>query len=263
MSEYFHEVNNGTFFTQSVPMKVWKLYEAFQKYPRLSAKCSHEMMGQDFDGLHDNVDKSVFEDTYYECKYNDIQLSTYIEHRARLAILKSAVDYLLYRGSGISDKTNSQAVLFGAGIDLMKALPESFTKGLLEISGHASYRLYPRFWQWFMWAFGGFILTDFEEQEFKLLSEKTGVPVQDIPDALSAYGILFPQAAGWFADQSPHSHVRILKLFPVPFMGIGANYRRFLYSPTESFDDLKASGSYTLENLTKWNNLTYEVLSKN
>ena len=51
-----------------------------------------------------------------------------------------------------------------------------------------------------------------------------------------------------------------MKMFPVPFMGIGANYRRLHYTDAKKFEDLKLTGTHTLNDLIKWNNLTVKVL---
>ena len=49
-------------------------------------------------------------------------------------------------------------------------------------------------------------------------------------------------------------------MFSVPFMGIGANYRRLLYTGSGEFEDLKLTGMHTLDDVIKWNNLTVKVL---
>ena len=52
----------------------------------------------------------------------------------------------------------------------------------------------------------------------------------------------------------------MLKMFPVPFMGIGANYRSFIYTESGNFEDLNLTGKHTLNDLIKWNKLTEKVL---
>ena len=136
----------------------------------------------------------------------------------------------------------------------------AFEEGLNTLFKHKYFNKYPVFWQWFMWIFGGFILKDYEEKEYEILSQKTGIPVGEIPNALDAYQILFPLNGGWFRDLPPHSNIKVMKLFPVPFMGVGANYRRLLYAKSRKFEDLELTGTYTLNDLIKWNRLTVEVL---
>jgi len=61
-------------------------------------------------------------------------------------------------------------------------------------------------------------------------------------------------------DLSQTSNIKMMKMFPVPFMGVGANYRRLLYTKSGKFKDLKLTGMHTLDDLIKWNNLTVKVL---
>lgn len=262
LDDYYFEVTSGVFFTENIVEKVYKLYSTFQKFPHISAKCGNELIGNTFDGEYDTLPEKIYNDTYYKCSYNDIQISTFIEHRARLAILKSAIDYKLYKEAGIENKTKDKPLLMISGSvlqSLLDSLPSSFKEGLDMISKHKYFHRYPIFWQWFMWIFGGFILKDYEEKEYKTLSQKTGIPIDEIPNALESYQILFPRNDGWFMDL-PTSNIKLMKMFPVPFMGIGANYRRLIYTESQEFKDLKLTGMYTLDDLIKWNTLTVEVL---
>ncbi|MHA1541917.1 MAG: hypothetical protein ACTSQH_02975 [Candidatus Hodarchaeales archaeon] len=266
LENYYFEVNSGIFFTENIVRKVDTLYSTFQKFPRISAKCGNELIGNTFDEEYDALPKQIYEDTYYKCNYNDVQISIFIEHRARLAILKNAIDYKLYKKAGIENKTKDIPFLKIAGlnfeISLLDLLPSSFKEGLDILSKHRYFHKYPVFWQWFMWIFGGFILKDYEEKDYELLSQKTGIPIDEIPNALEAYQILFPQDDGWFMDLSLNSNIKMMKMFPVPFMGIGANYRRLLYTESGKFEDLNLTGLHTLNDLIKWNNLTIDVLKK-
>jgi len=261
LEEYHFKVNSGIFFTENIAEKVDKLYLIFQKFPRISAKCGNELIGNSFDEGHTALPEQIYGDTYYECKYNDIQISTFIEHRARLAILKNAIDYELYREVGDESKTDDILKISGLNSEMwsLALLPQSFTDGLNMISKNKYFNKYPVFWQWFMWIFGGFILKDYEENEYEILSQKTGIPVGEIPNALEAYQILFPLNGGWFNDLS-NSNIKVMKLFPIPFMGVGANYRRLLYTESRKFKDLELTGTYTLTDLIKWSKLTIEVL---
>jgi hypothetical protein len=260
LEDYYFELNSGIFFTESIIQKVYRLYSTFQNFPRISAKCGNEIKGNSFDEECDNLPTDIYADTYYRCDYNDIQISTFIEHRARLAILKNAVDYKLYKDAGIKSKTEANLKMLGMEIELFEALPLSFREGLDEISRHKYFSKYPVFWQWFTWLFGGFILKDYEQEDFETLSKRTGIPIEEIPNALNSYQILFPQKDGWFIDLSPNSNIVMLKMFPVPFMGVGANYRRILYTESKKFEELKLTGMYTLSDLYKWNNLSVAVL---
>ncbi len=265
LEDYYFKVSSGIFFTENIIERLTQLYSTFQEYPRISAKCGNEMMGNDFDDEHELVPKQVYDEAYYKCQYNDIHISTFIEHRARIAILKNAVDYKLYRGAGYEGKAGDvRRKILGFEFSLFDSLPSSFRHGLDIICREQYCRRYSVVWQWFMWIFGGFILKDRQEEEYQMLSQKTGVPVEEIPNALKSYEILFPRPDGWFMDLSSVSDSRVimLKMFPVPFMGIGANYRRLVYTESKEFDELKTAGRHTLDDLMKWNNLVVDVLQE-
>ncbi len=264
LEEYYFEVNSGIFFTEDSIQKLYKLYSTFQKFPRISAKCGYELLGKSFDDDYDNLPLKIYDDTYYKCSYNDIQISTFIEHRARLAILKNAIDYKLYKEAAVENKTKNKPFSEISGLNfetfLLDLLPSSFKDGLDTISKQKYFHKYPVFWQWFMWIFGGFILKDYEEQEYQILSQKTEIPIDEISNVLESYQILFPRDDGWFMDLSPTSNIKLMKMFPVPFMGIGANYRRLIHTKSKKFEDLKLTGMHTLNDLIKWNNLVVDVL---
>jgi hypothetical protein len=103
--DYYFEINSGIFFTENIVQKVDRLYSTFQKFPRISAKCGNELIGNTFDDKYDTLPGDIYDDTYYKCSYNDVQISTFVEHRARLAILKNAIDYKLYKKAGVENKT--------------------------------------------------------------------------------------------------------------------------------------------------------------
>lgn len=263
MVDYYFKVNSGIFFIQNTVERLEELYSAFQCFPRISAKTGHESKGDDFDDDHVTVPTDVFEATYYQCEYTDIQLSTYIEHRARLAILKNGVDYKLYESRGMVERASDHMTIRAGDREFRfpRVLPPRFLAGLETICREPYFHRYPVFWQWFLWVFGGFILTDHQDREYELLSAKTGVPVEEIPRALESYGRLFPHDGGWF-QESDHANIRFMKMFPVPFMGIGANYRRLVYTETGKFEDIELRGTYTRNDLVRWNNLVVDVLSR-
>lgn len=262
LEKYYYTLNSGIFFTENIIDRVRTLYNTFQQFPLISAKCGHEMVGDDFKSSYTSIPQEIYVQTYFECKFNDICISTFVEHRARLAILKSAIDYKIYKDLGENRKTEETTKILGIEISKLDLLPESFKDGLSEIATHKYFYKYPTFWQWFMWIFGGFILLDYVDKEYDLLSEKTGIPLDEIPKAFESYQLLFPRNDNWFIDLNPNSNIRVLRMFPVPFMGIGANYRRILYTSGSKYEELNLTGLHTLDDLYKWNNVVVDVLSK-
>lgn len=262
IERYYFLINNRIFFTRNIIRRAEKLYDAYREYPHISAKVGNETIGNKFDEQHESIPESIYKQTYYDCKLTDIVFSAFVEHRARLAIMKSAIDYKIYKSLEI-DIEDHLKFKFGSDeveISLLEILPQSFQRGLDSIAKHKYFFKYPIFWQWFLWLFGGFILEDYKQQEYELLSAKTGIPIEYIDQALEAYELLFPREDGWFLT-SRYAKIKFLKIFPTPFMGIGANYRRFKYGEGE-WDNLKLSGRHTKSDLFKWNNVVVELLAK-
>lgn len=139
-------------------------------------------------------------------------------------------------------------------------LPNSFKDGLERLSTHNYFERYPIFWQWFIYVFGGFIIDDYKDREYRLLSRKTGIPVDEIENALSVFDILFPTSDDWIIE-APNTNIRILRAFPMPFRGVGANYRRQKYFGEDGeYEDFDVSGRYTVSDIVQWNNLAYEII---
>ena len=253
LDKYYFDVKNKLFFTENTIEKIRELYKCYETYPHISAKCGNEVLGNNFNDDINNLPNEIFNETYYKCELTDISISTYIEYYARLTILKSAVDYLIYKEQGDMSKAKDYFKIGRQEVSTLDFLPSTFTEGLKELSKHKYYKLYPVFWQWFLWYFGGFILLDYEKQDFEFLAEKTGLCVDQIPLALEAFDILFPnENSGWLMDLSGYGiNIKILKMFSTPFIGLGATVRRYYYSDNSSWENLKLSGKYTLRDLQK------------
>lgn len=253
LDQYFFLINDKTFFTQNIVERAVRVYETYKRFPNISAKMGQELEGGIFDTPSYTIPAKLYDKTYYDCELTDLMLSTFVEHRARLAILKAAIDYCLLKKHG--DEHNTEY----SQLDL---LPDSFKNGLEKISSHSHYFLYPVFWQWFLWFFGGFILKDYETEEMTLLSHKTGVPIQEIPNAFEAYEILFPIEGSWFTE-SEWNNIRLMKLLPVPFMGVGANIRRAVYGKDLEWEGILHTAKHTVNDLVKWNNTLVSLLIRN
>lgn len=255
LDDYFKTIS-GSFFSRDPIRRINKLFDIFIKYKNITAKICHELNGGDFD--EDDIielSSKCFSDTFYKAENNILHVSLYVEHLARVTILKCAIEHLIDRLKGNYDPKD----IFNQ-LEYL-TLPNTIKTGLTEITKDKYFYLYPRFWQFFTYVFGGFILTDIEEKEFELLSKKTGIPVEEIPNAFDAFNKLFPRNGGWFF-KFPKSSIKWHSLFPISFCGLGANYRRLVYTDDKDYDDLYKllSNDKTPSDLSKWNNLAYEIL---
>ena len=90
--------------------------------------------------------------------YPLIQSAFYAEHRARLAILKIAVDHECAVETGKIAVPKIASGTFDYADLGYWILPSSFKVGLDESKSHKHFKRYPLFWQVFLWGFGGFYL---------------------------------------------------------------------------------------------------------
>jgi hypothetical protein len=209
-----------------------------------------EMGGGDFYPEARDPKNSLIREAFLKGSHPVLQACFYIEHRARLAILKTAIDYECLMESGIVPKPSPTT---------FDALPPSFDAGIYQLKKDPFFKRYALFWQVFLWGFGGFYLKDRQEVEFKWLAEQTGIPQGEIPSALKAFDILFPLSPtnSWLTEIGP-SHCVIVKMMPAPFQGLGANQRKWRYGFKE-FSEFGYS-DYTHRDLMKWNNSLVSVL---
>jgi len=255
LDNYFFVINSGSFFSRDPIDRINHLFETYLKYRNITAKICNELKGVDFtDDSVTQLTNSCYGDTFYQANDNILQVSLYVEHLARVTILKCVIEHLIDKLKG-----NYNSSRFS---DIFKyiSLPNTIVQGLNEIINDRYFYLYPRFWQFFTYVFGGFILTDLKQREFEILSEKTGIPVEEIPNAFDSFNKLFPRG-GWFY-KLPKSSIEWHNFFPVSFSGIGANYRRMIYPEDETYDSLHKmiSQDKTMADLSKWNNLGYNIL---
>lgn len=262
--EHARSITNGVFFQPTIVGRLNALYDAYKRHPHLSAVVASEIQTGTLDPSAATVPSDIFARTFYDGEDNAVQTASFLEHRARLAVMKAGIDYILYKRAGETAKAETTwrlrlggTILEGSDFDM---LPQTFRDGLAEIQDQPFVHLYPLFWQWFMWAFGGFILTDLQDLEYKALSERTGIPVEEIPSALDAYDALFPIGSRWLVDR-PYTNMQVLRMFPVPFRGLGAHYRRLLHTTSGDLTELPLGGMYTKRNMEQEIGVLVKLLS--
>lgn len=264
LDQYLHNVTSAVFFSKNIVHRARALYDEFQQNPHLSARVAHEKGGASFDDEHTDIPRMYFEAAYYKGEFNDLALSTYVEQRSRLALLKAAIDLCQYEDFGIKDKVSSEVEFMGLKFSLKSTLPPTFLAGVEAIRQEPYFNRYAVFWQVFLWLFGGFILDDYRNADLKLLSLKTGIPVEHVPTPLAAYDKLFPTSGGWFRQGDGNSRITYLKMHPTPMMGVGAHYRRLQYGGSQDLKDLVwLTGTYTQADLAKRINCLVGLLAAN
>ena len=268
LSQYIHVIHNVSFFEADPLNRISRIFQIFTENKNITAGIINEddVFGypESTDGL--TIPREVFNNLFYRMQeFSPLYIALHAELMNRLLVIKSCVEYIL-----LKKQTPKQEGLAGMLQRLREfQLPENLREGVSALEKKTHFYLYPFFWQIYVYLFGGFVLLSHKEKEYSLLSSITGVPVAEIDDALSVFDLLFPlQGESWHHVPGKHQ-LSLLKLFPIPLRGIGGNFRRQIYSNDDekTFEGLNAAlrlpaGDYTFNEMVKWNNLAYSVLSK-
>ncbi len=260
LQKYINVIHDYTFFENDTHRRLMSVFQAFVDYRNITARLETEMRtGTYEDYEYANLSEEAFAELFYGIhpQQNPLHIALYAELYNRLIMLKLVIEEV------IRDKN-----LAG----LMKtihrlSLPDNIKNGIDEMVKRPHFYLFPSLWQSFVFVMGGFLLKDKLDDEYHILSELSGVPKEEVPEGLMAFDMLFPLNAGsWFIDK-PQTNIRILQFMPLPFSGIGANFRRHYYRTDDTnntYDDMKdkLTGKYTVSDLIKFNNLAVEYLSK-
>ncbi|MCT9112994.1 hypothetical protein N4G69_47015 [Streptomyces mirabilis] len=255
---YHRQINNGTFFARAPEESLAMLYEAYSEHPKLTRGYAHELDGGAFDPQSMNPQSASYT-AMLGGKFPELQACSYLEHRARLSILKSAVDYALAHPDGAPELGMSEdgKTWFFEGLTY-HALPATFHSGMAWLREQPSFRRYATFWQQLLWGWGGFYLDDREQEEFEWMSKYSGIPDDEIPVALEAFDRFFPIPGGWFVTAG-RTDVRMVKMVPWIFQGIGAHHRRVQYELSD-LSGLNPSAPYTVSDLAKRINCAVDFL---
>lgn len=232
--EYHQLINDAVFFLPDIRDRINALLTAHLKHQRLARSAAYELETNTVE-FDNPPETKTFKNAYFQGKWFPVQACLYLAHRARLYILKAVVDYWIARERGALPKTTLKV-----GDQLIELTSDRLTRamasGIEELSASASFRLLPVFWQVFMWGWGGFLLTDRLKEEYEQLSHETGVPVEEIPVALSAFDRIFPTPQGWFRQPNGDSR-RVLVLMPPAMRGLGA-IRRLMRQSVDEYSKL-------------------------
>ena len=226
--DYFKLINDAIFFEPDVRSRVNALLDSHFKHPRLAKSAAAEIAGVKAD-FENPPDTKQFRSALYDGVYYPVQACMYLSHRAKLAITKSCVDYIVADEMGILP--NKKIQIFNRVLDPDRVLHDAFKSITAKLRESENYQVYPIFWQAFLWRWGGFVLMDRIDDEYEAMSGETGLPVDEIDGAINLWNELFP-GADWFV--TPNKDCRkMLKLMPACIRGLGANTRLTQYNATD------------------------------
>jgi hypothetical protein len=249
-------INDKVFFVKDVRQRLNDLYDAYKDHPRVALGTAIEMAGGQYEPFAQGTTNQQIYDAIYKSQHPELQAAFYVEHRARLAILKCAIDYTRLSAAGKFAAAQPGQLDWNA--TLFRLLPTSFHVGLAQLAKELTFHRYALVWQNFLWVLGGFYLKDKEAEEFQWLADLSGIPATEVPTALTAMDRLFPN--NWIAQNGPSQCV-ICKLVPSAFRGIGAIHRRERYK-VDQYSKIGNYVDYTARDLSLWHNAAVDLLNR-
>jgi hypothetical protein len=259
--DYHDLVNDHVFFLKDVAERLARIYGAYKSHPRLSAAVAAELSGGPFllgarrapaAAASARPGDRALAEAVFDGKHPTLQGSLYVEHRARLSILKAAIDLACLSAAGQLPRRDDAREAF-------LALPATFRDGFRALRARPSFRRYALLWQVFLWGLGGFYLADREAEEFGWLSAQTGIPIGEIGDGLRAFDALFPLGKGSWIAPVKGTTLRVARMVPIAFRGVGA-VQRLWRAGAKNYDGF-GLGALTRRNLITWHNAVIRLLS--
>lgn len=264
---YYRELIDTSFFVNDPIDRIHFVSDLFQRYRNIASIMEHELNNE---GVKD-ADECVYFVNYYdlffprEMRIYPVDMALLVTLLNKVYLIKSMVEQIVIPAALPEDKVPSF-------IQRLKyiSLNSNITDGFDELKKHKYFYLYPYFFQVFFYVFGGFFMTAKKEEEYRLLSRITGVPVEEIDNAFAFWDILFhlPDSS-WLREVNPHKGMIELKMVPAPLRGLGVNLRRHLYAPEgeidnqKQFDNLSAiAGWNPFRDMLKWNNSAFAMLKQ-
>jgi hypothetical protein len=260
--DYHDVINDHVFFLADVAERLRRLYGAYRTHPKLSLAIASELSGAPFDhGVAARAEPGaaraepgaarLLAEAMYGGAHPSLQASFYVEHRARLSILKAAIDLACLEDAGRLPRDEASRAAF-------QALPATFRAGLARLRARPHFRRYALLWQVFLWGLGGFWLAHREAEELGWLAAQTGIPAAEIGDGLRAFDDLFPLAGGSWIVPVHGTPLRVAKMVPAALRGIGA-VQRLLRRRAVDYDGF-ALGPLGRRNLITWHNALVRLL---
>jgi len=243
---------NKRFFMPDCRDQSSGLYSSYMQRSALTRRAIEEKLakapGKDLKGL---TEEQAFEKCVYEGCVPAVQACMYLEHRTRCLILKAAVDMICHSRQG----TLPEALIFGIPKETM--LPKKFKDFVASHSDNNWVQLYPQLWQSYIFTWGGFLMTDRLDEEYKNIALDTGLPMEEVERGLRAFDELFTIENNEWHYEQKNTVIRILKVTPGPFRGLGVQRRRWIYGENL----LDTLPFLTREDFACWSHVGYELLA--
>lgn len=263
--QYFRKLIDESFFIKDPLSRLRFLTDLSIEHRNIACILDKELKGNGVLA----ADQCAFFDNLFEienppkmeCRPVDVAL--YVQLLNRLLALKGITEYILTPQAPATSKFD----------EFVKKLSydsqnTNIILAIEALSKRPFFYLYPYFFQIFFFVYGGFFMMSRKDEEYQVLSDITGVPVNEIDSALSFWDILFPVSSSWMKTMN-HKGLYYMQFVPAPLRGLGVNYRRHLYAPDdmedsdELFNNLKSLVSvYCYNDMIHWNNAAYIMLKE-
>lgn len=263
--QYFRKLIDESFFIKDPLNRLRFLTDLSIKHKNIACILEKELKGEGvltaeqcilFDNLYE-----IENPTKMGCRPVDVAL--YVQLLNRLLTLKGVTEYILI--SKTQEISEFDEFVRKLNYDSQNS---NIIWAIEVLSKRPYFYLYPYFFQIFFFVYGGFFMMARKNEEYKVLSDITGLPVDEIDSALSFWDILFPVSSSWMKTMN-HRGLYYMQFVPAPLRGLGVNYRRHLYSPDdmedsdELFNNLKSLVSvHCYNDMIHWNNAAYIMLKE-
>lgn len=243
-----YEFNTRASFFLGTPLeRAEALYKAYFDSPRLSQDIVRFEAGR-----LGRVEEDVWNEARDTHGHLGVQGIMDLESKARLSIVKNALDDFLKRGTAPPPTTTLKVGSLSLEVP-EHGLPSSFNDGVKELARHRHATRLPYLFQAFYLVFGGFVSLEGNE-DLELLEELSGVPAGEIVDALHLLSVFFGAGKSFFF--CPRDALLCLKMVPGVVRGGGAFMRQAVFGFGDYTDKYPKMGWL----MAKWHNALYHAL---
>lgn len=246
LARNYHEATRASFFEKTALERVRRLYRAYQAAPNLTGQFVEEEANKK--GLSEKDIWYALQDTN---DYLWLQYISLLEHKARSAVIKNALDHALGSRSMRPSTRRIGNFAIDWGELLERTMPDRFLEGMEQLKNHPYGTRIPYLLQIFVELFGGFYANDSDDIE--MMSEISGIPADDVIGCLDLYDDFFRFDRSWFFDSKGLTR---LKMVPGFIRGAGCFLRQDLYD----LDDYTGYSKKMGWVLAKWHNALYHTL---
>lgn len=229
-------------FFEPKPLKrAVKLYDAFQADPNISGAAVSWQATQS--GVSE---KSIWDLVRDKADYPWVQHVLVLETRARILIIKNAVEAALTMEHDEADRQYYQDALH------LHELPRNFRHGLEAAAESPNRVYYPYILQLYFELFGGFMIDETDKEHLAALA---GCDTDAVDEGLELLNTFFPTTKGW---RTTSKEITMLKMVPGYIRGIGAFFRQSVRKLKE-YSAIAPNMGFLL---SRWHNAAYFLLEK-